>query len=138
MLQIGLAMDTSPAKHKETRWWNDDVGNRASEKYRLWIVDTVKTGKRNAEKYLETKQKTRKTVYQVKWTIKGERKRFVQFMWRNYQKSDVLKIAKRMFKTNQNIIKNGDGVLGISDEGTKSYYDKLLNTNFVWDRNSLS
>lgn len=48
-------------------------------------------------------------------------------MWRNYQKSDVLKIAKRMFKTNQNIIKNDDGVLGISDEGTKSYYDKLLN-----------
>ena len=131
-------MDTSPAKHKETRWWNDDVGNRASEKYRLWIVDTVKTGKQNAEKYLETKQKTRKTVYQVKWTIKGERKRFVQFMWRNYQKSDVLKIAKRMFKTNQNIIKNGDGVLGVRDEGTKSYYDKLLNTNFVWDRNSLS
>ena len=59
-------------------------------------------------------------------------------MWRNSQKSDVLKIAKRMFKTNQNIIKNDDGVLGISDEGTKSYYDKLLNTNFVWDRNSLS
>ena len=59
-------------------------------------------------------------------------------MWRNYQKSDVLKIAKSMFKTNQNIIKNGDGVLGVRDEGTKSYYDKLLNTNFVWDRNSLS
>ena len=59
-------------------------------------------------------------------------------MWRNYQKSDVLKIAKSMFKTNQNIIKNGDGVLGVRDEGTKSYYDKLLNTNFVWDRNSWS
>ena len=60
-------------------------------------------------------------------------------MWRDGEKSDMLKIAKRMFKTNQNITRNGDGVLGVSDEdkklAQKSYYERLLNTKFVWDSN---
>lgn len=54
----------------------------------------------------------------------------------------MLKITKRIFKINQNIIRNGDGVLGVNDEvkkiAQKNYYEKLLNTEFVWDRKILS
>ena len=45
-------------------------------------------------------------------------------MWQDDQKCDMFKIAKRMDKTNQDIIgeqciRNGDGVLAVSDEDKK-------------------
>ena len=51
-----------------------------------------------------------------------------------------------MVKTNQDIISDhcirNDGVLPVDDEekkrAWKSYHEKLLNTEFAWDRNSLS
>ena len=52
-----------------------------------------------------------------------------------------------MVKTNQDIIsgqciKNDDCVLAVSNEDRKtvwkSYHEKLLNTEFAWDRKSLS
>ena len=52
-----------------------------------------------------------------------------------------------MVKTNQDIIgeqcvRNDLGVLAVSEEDKKvaweSYYENLLNTEFDWDRNSLS
>ena len=57
------------------------------------------------------------------------------------------KTAKRTVKINQHVINEqwciriDNGVLTVSDldEKTawKSYYEKLLNTEFLWDRNSL-
>ena len=66
-------------------------------------------------------------------------------MWRDDQKADVSKIAKRMVITNQDIIGEqfirNDGLLTVTDEDKKivwkSCHEKLLNTEFVWDRNSL-
>ena len=58
-----------------------------------------------------------------------------------------LSLKSLSFKTNQNIIckqciRNDDNVLAVSDEDKKiawkSYYENLLNTEFVWDRNNLS
>lgn len=68
-------------------------------------------------------------------------------MWMDDQKYNVLKIAKRMIKTNHNITgeqftRNDDGLLDLSDEDKKiawkSYYEKLLNKVFAWDTDSLS
>ena len=93
----------------------------------------------NKEKYLEAKKKAGRTVYQAK--CKAERKRFGRVMWRNDQKRDVFKIAKRIVKTNQDItgeqcIRNDNGVLAVSDENKKiawkSYHKKLLNTELAW------
>ena len=61
-------------------------------------------------------------------------------MWHNDQKRDVFKIAKRIVKTNQDIIgeqgiRNDNGVLAVSDENKiarKSYDKKLLNTELAW------
>ena len=59
----------------------------------------------------------------------------------------TFKIAKRIGKTNQNIIgeqciRNDDGVLAFSDEDKKvtwkSLCESLLNTDFTWNGNSLS
>ena len=68
-------------------------------------------------------------------------------MQKNNQKCDASETAKRMIKTNQVIIsehyiKHGDGLLAVSDgdekKAWKSYNEKLLNTEFTWDRKSLS
>ena len=62
---------------------------------------------------------------------------------RNDQKWNVLKIAKKMAKTNQGIIgencmRNDNGMLAVSDEDRKiawkSYLEKFLNTKFAMDR----
>ena len=63
------------------------------------------------------------------------------------QKCEEFKIAERMVKTYQDIpgaqcIKNDNGVMIVSDEyekiALKGYHEKLLNTKFAGDRNSLS
>ena len=65
-------------------------------------------------------------------------------MRRDDQKCDVLKIVKRMVKTNpeiigENCIRNGNGVLAVGNEfkiSSKSYHEKLVNPEVAWDRNS--
>ena len=86
---------------------------------------------KHKEKYLEPKEKARRTVYQAK--CKADRKTFANVMLRDDQKCDVFKIGKRMVKTNQDIIgeqciRNDDGLLAVTDEDKK----------VAWDRNSLS
>ena len=48
------------------------------------------------------------------------------------QKCNLFKIAKRMVKTNQDIIDEE------KKNAWKTYHEKLLNTEFAWDRNNLS
>ena len=66
---------------------------------------------------------------------------------RDDQKGEMFKTAKRMVKTNQDIVgeqykRNDDGVLAVSNKDKKiawkGYYEKLLNTERLWDRNGLS
>ena len=95
--------------------------------------------------YLEAKRKAR-SLCQAK--CKAKRKRFRNIMQEDNQKCDVFKTAKGMVKTNQNInceqcIRSDvEDKTRKSDEekitAWKSYPEKLLNTEFVWDRNSLS
>ena len=68
-------------------------------------------------------------------------------MQQNYQKCDVFKITNRMVKTIQDInggqcIRNDDGLLAVRDEDKKiawkSNHEKLLNTEFARNKNSLS
>ena len=68
-------------------------------------------------------------------------------MLRDDQKCDVFKITKKILKTCQDItgeqcLRNDDSVLVAGDEDMKiawkNYHAKLLNTYFVWDRNSWS
>ena len=48
------------------------------------------------------------------------------------QKCNLFKIAKRMVKTNQDIIDVE------KKNAWKTYHEKLLTTEFAWDRNNLS
>ena len=59
-------------------------------------------------------------------------------MRKDDQKGDVFNTSKRIVKTNLD-----DGVLAVCDDedmktASKSHHEKLLNTEFAWDRNDLT
>ena len=85
-----------PAIHEETWWWNI-VSSSVLEKQKQH-----KQGNTSNEKYLEAKEKARKTVYQT--TGKAKSKRSGNVMQQDGQKFDECRIPKKMVKTNQVII----------------------------------
>ena len=89
-------LDTN--KHGDAGW-NDDVSNRVREKCKLW--KERKQRNTSKERYLEVKKEAKRAVYQAK--CKAERKRFGNVVWRDDQKCDVIKIAKRMVKSHRDI-----------------------------------
>ena len=95
--------------------------------------------------YLEAKRRARTAVYAAK--AEAERNRFADVLRREDQRNEVFKIVKQMKKTNQDVvgekcIHNDEGNLASTEEekklAWKSHYEKLLNTEFDWDRDSLS
>ena len=95
--------------------------------------------------YLEAKRRARTAVYAAK--AEAERNRFADVLRREDQRNEVFKIAKQMKKTNQDVvgekcIRNDEGNLASTEEekklAWKSHCEKLLNTEFDWDRDSLS
>ena len=131
-----------PARHSQTWWCNDEVDQCIKEKRRLW-KEWKSGGSKNL--YLEAKRRVRTAVYAAK--AEAERNRFADVLRREDQRNEVFKIAKQMKKTNQDVvgekcIRNDEGNLASTEEekklAWKSHYEKLLNTEFDWDRDSLS
>ena len=131
-----------PVRRRETWWWNRKVDNAIKEKRRLWKEWKAGSSK---EPYLEAKRRAKSEVYAAK--RRAEEERFPNVLTRDDQKNEVFKIAKQMAKTNQDIIgekcvKGDTGDLAFDDSSKKiaweSYYSKLLNEEFEWDRNTLS
>ena len=60
----------------------------------------MKQGNKNKEKYLQERRKARKAV---SYKISRERNRFADICRRDDWKSELLKIAQRIVKTNQDI-----------------------------------
>ena len=89
--------------------WNNNVNKSDSEKPKLTkskVTETVKFKSKENLKvrniFLEKQGKARRTVYQVEY--EAERNIFQESFWKNNQKYDILAIAKKMVKTNCNII----------------------------------
>ena len=99
----------------------------------------------NKKNYLKEKRKAKRTFYQAK---SGEdRNKFGDVIRKkDHKKCNVLKNYKKDNQNNQIIgeqcVENDDCVLSFIDEDKKitwnSYQEKLSNTEFSWDRNSLS
>ena len=101
--------------------------------------------KRLSESYILAKYKKLSGGIAYQSKCKAWRKRFGNIIWRDDQKCDVLKIAMKMVKTNQDIIGEhcirNDDVFTFSDVDKiawKNYNEKHMNKEFVWDRHSIS
>ena len=122
-------------RERET-WWDETVESLVKQKRKLW-KEWQKEGSK--EKYLDAKSKAKSGVYVAK-------EKFSQ-LESSDGKNFIFKLAKRMKRETQDIVgdkcvKNDEGCLTYNDsakvKARKSYYERLLNVEFMWSSDSFS
>ena len=138
------------AKKRETWWWNSEVGDAIKLKRELFVA--FQKAKKSMSPiatelskvaYDKAKRLAKQAIAKAK---ESERKRLGEMLVREDGKGRIFRIAKQMVKENQDVtgsgyVKDPDGKIVAEDERIRdvwrAYYDKLLNEEFRWDRNSL-
>ena len=124
---------------KEGWWWNEEVDKAVAEKRKKWKA-WKKGGSR--EEYNLAKRTSRQVLYAAKKASED-----AKFSDVNNSKADIFKIAKQAKKENADIV--GEQCI-LNDQGNpcydetsqkvawKQHYERLLNEEFSWDRDSLT
>ena len=145
------------SKHKETWWWNEEVGKAVDEKRRLYLVSekSKELGKRNPSQenakrtnedklaYDKAKRDAKKAVHKAQ---EAEREVFKEALLTAEEKGTVFRMARQMGKDNKDIvgggcIKDSSGLLTVDEDKVRevwrAHFDDLLNVEFSWDKDSL-
>jgi len=124
---------------RETWWWNQDVSAAVSRKRRLWKL-WMKGGSK--EQYLEAKREAKRAVYIARRSAEERDLRNL-----HEGKDNIFRVAKQMRRDNQDVsgekcVRDDQGVMSLDDEAKKAawrqHYERLLNIEFAWNRDSLS
>ena len=103
-------------------------------KFRGAPKEPYNVAKRNADRIIDAAQ------------IKAHNKKFPNIHMRDDEKHELFKVAKQMRKANQDVVgeqcvKDDTGTLACTvesqTEAWRSHYDRLLNIEFDWDKDSL-
>ena len=129
--------------HHETWWWNDEVDRAVSEKrdwYRIWSKSKTEA---NKMVYNQMKKYAGKVVYSAKESYGRE---FGMKLENEAGKGNLFKAVKRIVRQGKDVVgnssmKNTRGEL-VTDESEirevwSSYFEKLLNEEFEWNRDFL-
>lgn len=140
-------------RHSETWWWNDEVEEVVNEKQRLYkIYDESKNRKpvdklevqENKQKYDKVKRAAKRAVSKAKET---ERQKFGERLDEQDEKGAVFRVAKQIVRKNKDVVgmcavKDQDGKIVVDDdkmlEVWRTYYEKLSNEEFPWDKENLT
>ena len=130
-------------KRRETRFWGDEIDRLVKDKRKKFLAQHRTGQEVDKEAYRVAKRAVKKAVAGAK---DDERCEFIDEMNSHYNKGTIFKMIKRMIGENRDVtgtggVKSAEGIV-ISDEGAmrkrwKEYYEKLLNEEFKWDRDSL-
>jgi len=129
-----------PPRHRETWWWNDNIGEIVKEKRRLFKVWKNTECESDKKLYTEAKRQAKKEINMAQ---EVERKKFGEMLVREDGKKNVFRVAKQMVSVNKDVvgtgcIKDKEGNIVTEDakilEVWKMHYDKLLNEEFDWNR----
>src|SRR5206468_3840554 len=133
-------------KHKRamSTWWNDEVSAAINKKRSLfWTAH--KSGKpEDEEAYRKAKKEAKKAVALAK---SEDARRFAEMIEKEDKRQNVFRAAKQLIRQNKDVtesscIKDGNGRIITDGPGImrawKEYFDKLLNEEFAWDKNSLT
>ena len=139
-----------PPRHKETWWWNDECAKAVVEKKRLYDVMQQSERGKNREKakmdkkaYKQAKKITNKVIGKAK---ESESKKLCEFLESSHANGEVFRVVKQMVKRNRDVtgtgcIRDVRGKIVMEEtelrEVWRSYYEKLSNEEFDWDRSSL-
>ena len=127
-------------QRRETWWWNNTVDDIVKEKRRLWKV-WKKGGQK--EPYLEAKRRAKFEVYRAKKAASEEK-------FNNLNDRDklnhIFQLARKLKNENQDIvgekcIRDKNGNIAYDDKSKldtwKQHYEKLLNSEFEWEEDTL-
>ena len=122
-------------------WWNDAVNTFIKEKrhkWKQWILGGSK------EEYNLAKKAARRAVYNAKQQAQSE---YFSDINTNNNRNNIFKMAWAIKDTNKDVIgekcvRDDSGNLTLSDDAKlhawKEHYQRLLNVEFPWDKNSLN
>ena len=128
-------------RHNETWWWNDVVNDVVKEKRRKW--KQWKVGG-NKDEYQLAKKGASHAVYKAKQHAQSEYFRDINT---SNGRNKIFKMAHTIKDTNKDVtgekcVCYDKGNLTISDEAKlyawKEHYQRLINVDFPWDKNSLN
>ena len=132
-----------PPRHKQTWWWNDDVAKAVEEK-RLRFVSWRKSKCRLDKKAYDMAKKA--ASREVAKAQECERKKFGDMLDKENGKGNLFRIVNQVTGNNKDVVgggcvkdRSGKVVTEVEKikEVWREYFDKLLNEEFIWDRNSL-
>jgi hypothetical protein len=133
-----------PPRHRETWWWNENIGEIVKEKRRLFEVWKNTGSESDRKLYNAAKRQAKKEINVAQ---EAERKKFGEMLQREDGKKNVFRVAKQMVKENRDVvgigcIKDKEGKIVTEDakilEVWREHYDKLLNEEFDWNRNCVT
>jgi len=128
-------------RHRETWWWNARVGEAVDRKkiaYKNWYED------KSAEN-LETHKSAKKEARREVAVAKANKGKEIIDNWKlDENPVHVFKVAKKLMRERQDIegvkcLRNGSGRIVTSEEDIKEtwkeYMEKVMNEEFVWEKN---
>jgi hypothetical protein len=138
-------------RHDTTWWWNDEVAEFIKEKQRLYkVYEKSKIGEDkckievNKANYNTAKRLAKKAVSKAQ---EAERQRFGEGLDKEDMKGSVFRVAKQIVRKNRDVVgegfvKDSAGKIVVNEkevmEVWRTYYDKLSNEEFPWNKDTLT
>ena len=128
---------------RETWWWNDKVAAAIKEKQRLFRKFFKSKSVEDREEYQVAKKAARREVAIAK---ELGHKKLGELLDSAEEKGNLYKVMNQMTKENKDVVgggcvKNETGKVEFDDDRVrqiwKDYFEKLLNEEFEWKRESL-
>ena len=129
-----------PLRHREWRWWNEEVAKVMDEKRRLFSMWKKSNSEEDRVLCCIAKRNARKTAYVPQ---ADDQKVFAGMLDLEFEQGTVFRVVKQMVGKNRDIVgagcvKGPDGKLVTGEAEVKDrwqiYYDKLLNEEFEWNK----
>ena len=130
-------------QRKGTWWWNDDIAQLIKSKRNLYKIWHRSKNASDKFAYQEAKRTARRAVSEAQ---SKTRSTLVESLDNAEGKGQIFKLVKQMVRKNKDLsvndwVKNKDGIVARDSDEIKKiwkdYYDKLLNEEFSWDRETL-
>ena len=104
-----------PPRHRETWWWNDEIGEEVERKRRLFLVwrnNEPGEKKKNEEAYRKANKQVKRIIYKAKDDYRQE---VVEELEREEVKGNLFGVVKRMASRNKDVVGGG----GVKDKEGK-------------------
>ena len=132
-----------PPRHTRTWWWQDELDEVIETKRQCYIKWKKSRKKSDKATYKSANRRAKKDVAKAK---ESERQRICSNLEEADKKGDLHRMVNQLKGKNKDVVGNGSindssGQPATEDEKVKEiwaeYFEKLLNEQFVWDRNNL-